>query len=255
MPLASSPLPLQLARTHAQPAETLLIVLCAHTVPTPAPALTLPATAAAGAANGTAAAARYIVFMIDPDAPTPQNPTSAQIIHWLQADLVLTTSTSSSTSNSSSSAASLAITNLTAPLIPYARPMPPTTSIAHRYIQYLFAQPPGFSVPAPAAGFSATNRSMFNIEHFVAAAGLASPLAANYMYIANMTGASVPALYSGAPVGVAPSAAATATATGAATGTAGGPAVFTGAAVRVRAQGALLAAVAGAGGLVAALSG
>ena len=65
--------------------------------------------------------------------------------------------------------------------------MPPNYSTAHRYIQYLFAQPAGFKIPAPFAGYSAANRSNFNITKFIDAAGLGKPVAANYFLCSNQT--------------------------------------------------------------------
>jgi phosphatidylethanolamine-binding protein len=116
--------------------------------------------------------------MIDPDAPTPQNPSAAQILHWLQPDLHLTSNTSTG---------AVLQANSPAPA-PYLRPAPPAGSPAHRYIQYLFAQPStSFQVPANFTSFLST-RTRFDVASFATAARLMGPVAANYVLVAR-TGA------------------------------------------------------------------
>lgn len=143
----------------------------------------MPVNAPTIGVNTTLAASNssshYLVFMIDPDAPTPSNASSAQILHWMAGNWTLAASTNGTFP--------LTFSNSSPAAIPYRQPAPPVTSTAHRYIQYLFAQPANFSIPAAFAGFSATNRSNFNISAFASAAHLGSPLAANYFLTSNMT--------------------------------------------------------------------
>jgi phosphatidylethanolamine-binding protein len=124
--------------------------------------------------------------MVDPDAPTPENTSLSQILHWLQPGLTL------QASSGSQAAIPYVLQASTPAVAPYARPMPPPYSRAHRYIQYLWAQPADFSIPPAFSGFSGENRTNFNISEFAAAAGLGSPLYANYFLCSNGTGAIAP---------------------------------------------------------------
>ena len=54
------------------------------------------------------------------------------------------------------------------------------------------------SIPEQFAGFSATNRSHFNLTQFISAANLGQPAAANYFFLQNKTG--TPAMFT-APAG------------------------------------------------------
>lgn len=119
--------------------------------------------------------------MLDPDAPSPDNPTRRFIVHWLAPNI-----TQSSTDGSVRR-----LTNATENVVPYAAPAPPTTSSAHRYILYAFAQPDNFTVPEAFRNFSAKNRSNFNLTEFIAAASLSRPAAGEYFYVSRQT--SVPA--------------------------------------------------------------
>ncbi|TKA77313.1 hypothetical protein B0A49_03282 [Cryomyces minteri] len=181
----------------------------------------------------------WFLTMVDPDAPTPQNATSAQILHWLQPNVKLS-------AGSGAGAFPYVLANQSAPIAPYARPMPPPTSDAHRYIIYLWQQPNAtFTVPAAYSGYSATNRTRFNLTDFAARAGLVGPVAATYWLTANNTNG--PAPNATGPV-VSSTAAATATSSRAASATSSKPAVYTGAASSISAGSlGLTALIAGAG--------
>ncbi|KAL9064423.1 MAG: hypothetical protein Q9157_007835 [Trypethelium eluteriae] len=127
---------------------------------------------------GTTSSSLFTIIMIDPDAPTPQDTSESQIIHWLQP------SAKASTSSSSTSLTPITFTATAAAQAAYIPPAPPQNSSAHRYIQYLFSQPPGFTVPAEFTGFGGNNRTNFDIASFVQASGLKGPLAANYVRVA-----------------------------------------------------------------------
>jgi hypothetical protein len=64
------------------------------------------------------------------------------------------------------------------------QPTPPPGDIAHRYNVLLFAQPDGFTIPAPWNNITTANqRYGFNISAFIAETGLTQPLAANYFEV------------------------------------------------------------------------
>lgn len=184
-------------------------------VPNPMPTVQYAPTTATTNTTTT-----YVLLMVDPDASTPENPTSRFILHWLQPNM---------TADSSG-----VLTNTTPAVASYRRPGPPVMSNPHRYIQYLFSQPAGFVIPESFSGFNDTNRSMFNVTNFISEAGLAAPVAANYFLCTNQTG--IPANFIAAPDGTYPSVSSSATsgpsATGGSAATSSGPtsATYTGAA-------------------------
>lgn len=145
-----------------------------HAVPASQPDVGL-ASIAGSPTNQT-----YLVMMTDPDAPSPTNRSSSDIIHWLAPNQQLT-----QTSNSSSSVLPYTLVNTTENVVPYARSRPPVTSTAHRYMQWLFVQPPDFAIPEAFSGYNAMNRSLFNLTEFISAAGLGNPVAANYFLCSN----------------------------------------------------------------------
>lgn len=91
----------------------------------------------------------YTVLMIDPDAPTPQNPTSALIRHWLVSDVAPTTTPANISSGNVLSA--------------YRSPSPPANSTAHRYLTLLLRQMP--SVPVSLGNQTAIQS--FNLNAFI----------------------------------------------------------------------------------------
>ncbi|KAK5074993.1 hypothetical protein LTS08_005429 [Lithohypha guttulata] len=143
---------------------------------------------------GSAYTGQYVFFMLDPDASYPENPQNRWVIHWWQQGL-----TKSTSQVNDSGIGGTLLQNNTQPRVAYRRPRPPTNSSAHRYIQYLFEQPPNFSIPAIYSGYNNTNASRFPFEQFVADAGLNQPVAANYFYCSNQT--AVPATFVAAPGG------------------------------------------------------
>lgn len=118
--------------------------------------------------------------MIDPDAPSPGAPTASAILHWMAPDLAATTAPQDFGPLQGQSV----LMNSTPNVAPYLAPGPPPASSAHRYLLFLFAQPAArFAVPPAFAQFGAAARANFDLNAFVAAAGLAPPLAANFMYV------------------------------------------------------------------------
>lgn len=120
----------------------------------------------------------YVILMVDPDAPSPDNPTRRFILHWLAANV-----TQGTAEAQAPLAGQRALTNSTPALVPYRPPMPPTNSSAHRYIIYAFAQPDNFAIPQSFSGFSDQNRSMFSLDRFISEAGLDRPAAGEFWYV------------------------------------------------------------------------
>ncbi|KAF5360966.1 hypothetical protein D9756_004548 [Leucocoprinus leucothites] len=110
----------------------------------------------------------FVVAAVDPDAPTPQEPTSAQIRHFLGGNF---------TPNGSG-----LLSNSTPALSEFRQPTPPAGSDAHRYIFLVFEQPDGFNdqtVVTPA-----TPVQNFDISAFADAVGLGNPIAGTFMLVA-----------------------------------------------------------------------
>ena len=112
--------------------------------------------------------------MVDPDAPSSQNPNVSQILHWLQPNVTF--------SPSASYTATFGTT-----VVPYAPPAPPLGSGFHRYILLLFSQPANFVIPQAFQAYNATNRAKFNATTFASIGGLGAPVEANYFRTQNTT--------------------------------------------------------------------
>ncbi|KZS89955.1 PEBP-like protein [Sistotremastrum niveocremeum HHB9708] len=109
----------------------------------------------------------FVVAMVDPDAPTPQDPTVAQIRHFLGGGFKLENGV---------------LVNTTAALSNYLQPTPPDGSDPHRYTFLLFEQPTDFptSLTTPISGF--------NISAFAEQFKFGPPLAGNFITVsANKT--------------------------------------------------------------------
>lgn len=112
--------------------------------------------------------AMYTLAIIDPDAPTPQDPTSAQIRHWLVADI---TPSGASTNYSSGTVLSA-----------YKSPAPPAGSAAHRYTSVLMRQPSGQNISI----YNQTSTSNFNLTLFIQQNAL-TIVSANYFNASQST--------------------------------------------------------------------
>ncbi|KAJ9636785.1 hypothetical protein H2201_003038 [Coniosporium apollinis] len=220
----------QLLAAYGTPPDVTVVepgVLLDFAIPRPTP----PALGLAAIPSGTTGP--YMVVMTDPDAPSPQNRSSSEILHWIQLDISLTANASPSESGV---AFPYVLANTSNPLVPYAPPQPPAGSDPHRYIFFLWEQPEGFALPEGYTQFNATNRRLFNVSGFAAAAGLPEPLAANYFLCERPDNMTATATSSGV-VG-ATSAAASATTSA--------PAQFTGGAVALSVGGASILGAVGA---------
>ncbi|KAF8526693.1 phosphatidylethanolamine-binding protein [Gautieria morchelliformis] len=110
----------------------------------------------------------FVVAMVDPDAPTPQSPTNAQIRHFLGGNFRLQ-------SSPSEPGVGAALVNITPALSEYRQPTPPNTSDPHRYTWLLYRQPLDFPTTI------SSNVTNFNISAFAQEFGLGQPLAGNFM--------------------------------------------------------------------------
>lgn len=148
------------------------------------PGLLVPRNATANPPNITTStyvsntSAYSIIMMIDLDVL--RNGSRVPLLHWLAPNVTkVTPSASNSTLN---------ITNPRAAGdrgAPYLQPSPPVGDIAHRYVQFLFAQPANFSTVLASLGnlSDTTNRVNFSYQSLIQRAGLGAPLAANYIRV------------------------------------------------------------------------
>ncbi|KAF5340729.1 hypothetical protein D9611_007356 [Ephemerocybe angulata] len=111
----------------------------------------------------------FVIAMVDPDAPTPQDPWAAQIRHYLGG-------------NHTVHDRGGALKNQTSAITEYLQPGPPAGSDAHRYIFLLFKQPKDFA--AQEVITPSTSVVAFNISGFAETVGLGEPLAGTFMRVA-----------------------------------------------------------------------
>ncbi|KAJ3567086.1 hypothetical protein NP233_g6597 [Leucocoprinus birnbaumii] len=117
---------------------------------------------------GTSRRGPFVVAAVDPDAPTPQAPTSAQIRHFLGGNFT--------------PGRSGLLSNSTPALSEFRQPTPPAGSDAHRYIFLVFEQPAGFNQQTVVT--PTTPVQLFNISSFADAVGLGNPIAGTFMLVA-----------------------------------------------------------------------
>ena len=114
-------------------------------------------------------------LQVDPNAGKPD------FLHWFQTNL---TSSRSSLNKDTSF-----LTSQTPAIDPYIKPQPPPGTGRHRYTEFLFQQPVDFAIPAAFAKIvrprELLNRAGFNLTAFVEAAGLDTPVAANFFFAEN----------------------------------------------------------------------
>lgn len=131
-----------------------------------------PTFAAVDNGSGDLGRGPFVVATVDPDAPTPQDPTEAQIRHFLGPNFLAALP----------SDRLHPLKNITAALSEFLQPTPPAGSPAHRYIFLLFRQPAGFN--SQTLVNATTSISNFNISAFAAATGLGRPIAGTFMMVA-----------------------------------------------------------------------
>ncbi|KAH8822141.1 phosphatidylethanolamine-binding protein [Flagelloscypha sp. PMI_526] len=112
----------------------------------------------------------YTIFMVDPDAPTPQNRSLGQVVHFIQPDFVL------------QDCGELLKSERNSTIVPYLGPGPPPGSDPHRYTQVIFEQLGGLGSIKASEAFLAKNfsdineRLKFNLTTFVQELGGESKL-------------------------------------------------------------------------------
>eukprot|EP01116_Phalansterium_solitarium_P011080 TRINITY_DN26688_c0_g1_i1.p1 TRINITY_DN26688_c0_g1~~TRINITY_DN26688_c0_g1_i1.p1 ORF type:complete len:175 (-),score=39.42 TRINITY_DN26688_c0_g1_i1:323-847(-) len=134
-------------------------VLCGTVVPKPATQLA-PFVSYPNAVGS----AGYLLAMLDPDAPSHQNPTRAPIRHWLVGNIPGT---------------DLAVGNVTTSsltLTPYAGPQPSQGTGFHRYVLFVFQQPAPVVKYAPLS----SNRTNFDVDGFLDLYGIADKQISNF---------------------------------------------------------------------------
>ncbi|KAK6539152.1 hypothetical protein TWF694_009396 [Orbilia ellipsospora] len=123
----------------------------------------------------------FLVLMVDPDAPSPQNASLGQILHWLQPGVQVPINTKKVRSSDNSTTYLKLDTTSVRSIAPYRGPAPPSQA-PHRYTLMLFLQPnEDFSLPPSFKKYQGGNdRRFFNTTKFIEAAGLGDPIAGNY---------------------------------------------------------------------------
>ncbi|OCH92150.1 PEBP-like protein [Obba rivulosa] len=116
----------------------------------------------------------FVLVILDPDAPTPQNASLAQFRHLLAGDFHVNGSTDTGLG--------ALLTNTSAALTEFVNPTPPAGSDPHRYPVLLFMQPANFSTVAPLFINASTPRSNFNLTTFAEEVGLGDPVAGNLFF-------------------------------------------------------------------------
>lgn len=156
---------------------------------------------------------KFVIALVDPDAPTPQNKSLSQFRHFLGGDFHL----------DGSSTIRAPLVNSSAALTEYVNPTPPIGSDAHRYVILLFVQPTNFDTVARNFVAPSTPRPNFDLATFVEEAGLGAPIAGTFF----LTRADVDGGTSSGGVGVPATATATNTVVIASSPSAGGRSVPT----------------------------
>ncbi|KAF3913545.1 hypothetical protein ABW20_dc0103773 [Dactylellina cionopaga] len=129
----------------------------------------------------------FIILMVDPDAPSPQNNSLGQILHWLQPGVKVPINTQKVMAPDNATTYLKLDTTSTGAIAPYRGPAPPSID-PHRYIFMLFLQPSqNFQLPTGFEQYQGGNeRRLFNADQFVQAAGLSGPIAGNF-FLAGMS--------------------------------------------------------------------
>jgi len=115
---------------------------------------------------------RFVLTLVDPDAPSAAAPTKAQIRHLLATDLYLD-------GESTHVPGARVLVSSVPPVSPYVVPNPGAGSGNHRYTAVLYAQPPDLNI----SFLNVTNITNFNIEEFAERANLCMPLAGDFFII------------------------------------------------------------------------
>ncbi|KAI8949237.1 phosphatidylethanolamine-binding protein [Xylaria longipes] len=137
-----------------------------------------PTIGISGTANQT-----YVWMLIDLDASTNfANPGAGQATTYLHTVL-----RDFKASGAASGAGVTTLTTTATGPVAWFAPQPPAENPPHphRYTNLLWAQPANWQIPSAANTMLQNQRVGFNVTNFITAAGLSTPIAANYF---NVTG-------------------------------------------------------------------
>jgi hypothetical protein len=118
----------------------------------------------------------YMFVMLDLDVPPANGTTERRVLlHCMNTGF-------RATKQQLSGAATLLASQQTGPAAYLPPNPPPVDTVAHRYVELLFQQPPNFSV-SESAFANVQNRINFDVEAFMAENGVSAPLAANFFHV------------------------------------------------------------------------
>jgi len=117
--------------------------------------------------------------MVDPDAPSPADPTSAQIRHFFQSDLTID---SQGRPSNAFPQGFRQLDPTAAAFTPFKGPAPTAGSGFHRYTILVFQQPAGFDTSFV---LNETDISNFDLASFAAATKLGAPIGGNFFLAEN----------------------------------------------------------------------
>ncbi|KAF5387628.1 hypothetical protein D9615_000579 [Tricholomella constricta] len=132
------------------------------------PAFSLISSGTAQVANQT-----YVLALVDPDAPSPQNTSLSQFLHFLGGGFRVNGTSGDPTR----------LANQSAALMDYFPPTPPAGSPPHRYVLVVYSQPSGFADSAPSFVNVSTPRNNFNLTAFATSVQLGNPVAGNFFLV------------------------------------------------------------------------
>ncbi|KAF9522743.1 PEBP-like protein [Crepidotus variabilis] len=113
----------------------------------------------------------FVVTVLDPDAPSPQNTSWAQVRHFLAGNFYF-----------EFGASGPQLVNKTPAVSDWKAPSPPEGSDAHKYAFLLYKQSPEFNDQTLVN--SSTPIKNFNISQFAVATGLGQPIAGTFILVA-----------------------------------------------------------------------
>ncbi|RDB20111.1 OV-16 antigen [Hypsizygus marmoreus] len=123
--------------------------------------------------TGLVANETFVLALVDPDAPTPQNRSVSQVLHFLGGDFHVNATSSNPT----------LLVNRSAALMDFIPPMPPAGSPPHRYVLVVYTQPADFNETALSFVNASTPRTNFNLSTFATSVNLDSPVAGNFFLV------------------------------------------------------------------------
>jgi len=118
--------------------------------------------------NTTDVTGRFVVIMIDPDAPSPQNRSISDVRHMIANDMIPT--------GNATQGGFFALTNTSQAITDFISPSPPAG--AHRYTILVYNQPDGFDNQQLVN--ANTSRLNFNLTMFAQQTGLGDPIGGTF---------------------------------------------------------------------------